>query len=318
MESQARMENFDAVKDTLLVTSASGELHIRDGADVSLPLLGTKFAGGEYVLNVCFSLDNTKLLGVIGIVALGDNRVVVWDVASLKKITVLRLDSTPIHACFSSNRENELVTSDHAQINIWNYAERRILRTICNERYDTFSRTIVDEYRIISPSYGDDLLDRALRLWDYEFGQEIACMEFDVKISEITQCPMNCNEIAVGFSTGKVVLVDLAGSTVKFERTHHEEEITGIRYTTDGDRLIFGSCDGLVSVLDTTSGTVTVVNTGTNLLDVALCFGETYVVVATGFDLLIFCIGSAEKAMSLEGEDGSVICLANRSQIVLL
>jgi WD40 repeat protein len=178
---------------------------------------GQHLLGGEYVLNVCFSLDNTKLLGVVGIVALGDNRVVVWDVASLKKITVLRLDSTPIHACFSSNRENEQVTSDHAQINIWNYAERRILRTICNERYDTFCRTIVDEYRIMSPSYGDDYLERALRLWDYESGQEIACMAFDLKNSEITQCPMNCNEIAVGFSTGKVVLLDLASSTVKFE-----------------------------------------------------------------------------------------------------
>jgi WD40 repeat protein len=310
------MENFQAVKDTLLVTSSDGKLHIRDGASASLPLLGTLIFDEEYVQSVNFSSDNTKLLCVL---PSRDDRVIVWDVASLKEIAILRLASSPIHACFNSYRENELVTSDDAQIAIWNYAEVRILRTIANKRYDTFCRTIVDECRIVAPGFGDGVhTERTLNCWDYESGQGIVRLEFKQTISEISQCPADCNEIAVGFSTGKIVLVDLATSTVKFERSYHQEEVTCIRYSSGGDRLCSCACDGLAVVLDTTNGTITVVNIGANLLEVALCFGETHVVVANESEVRVYCIASGEKVMSLERENGGIICSAYSSQVILL
>jgi WD40 repeat protein len=309
------MENFDAVKDTLLITSTASELHIRDGTNASLPLLGTLVIGNGYVLYVNFSPDNTKLVGVKS----SHPHAVVWDLASLTEIAVLPLRANMIHACFSCHRETELVTCDCADITIWNYLEERIVRSISNARYDTFCCIIVDECKILSPCCNKDYPERVLKCWDYETGRESVCIKFECRVSQISQCPAKYNEIAVGFEGGKLALVDISTSTVSYEGRHHMRDITGIRYNLGGDRLFSCSHDGLVVVLDTSNGTVTkVVNFGEYLFDVALCLEETHVIVAAGNAVVVVCIDSGEKVMTLEDEDGSVLCWSNRSSVILM
>jgi WD40 repeat protein len=313
-ELSARMENFDAVKDTLLITSAAHELHIRNGADASFPLLGT-LVSDECVQYVNFSPDNTKLVGSIT----GMKHAVIWDLANLTEIARLELCANIIHACFSSNREAELVTSDHIQISIWNYVEARILRTIANERCDTFCRTLVDDCRITAP-YSRDYHDgHTLKCWAYESGQENVRMRFKYKISQISQSPTDCNEIAVGFKGGVLALVNISTSAIKLEGKHHARDITGIQYSAGGDRLFSCSQTGSVIMLNTTNGiTTAVVKFDCRVFEITLCPEETHVIVATWDDVAVCSIDSGEKVRTLEYEEGAVLCWSNRSSVILM
>jgi len=67
---------------------------------------------------------------------------------------------------------------------------------------------------------------------------------------------------AIGFKSGRVVVIDFATFEVQYEKKHRKEQVDAIAYSPDGKYLAFGSWDQMVEVINLHANNTTVICKG--------------------------------------------------------
>jgi WD40 repeat protein len=268
-----------------------------------------------FVVWVAFSPDNTKLATVEAETSYME----VWDLASLAGFRTLRLEDDGLQIGFNPSIENELVTVDKSNIHIWNYIDAAVLRTIPNRRQERYSNFIVDAISIISPCRTEAERECSLVRWGYESCLEISRAEFTEDITFGCQSPAHHNEIAVGFSTGKLAVWDFSTMSMKYQGQYHKDYVTVLRYHSGGAKLFTGSADGTIVQVDLTNGTVCVmVETGECISNMVVSPTETTMVRIGNSDMVAFDIESSRTIMTFCHENGTAVCWSSQPQIILM
>jgi WD40 repeat protein len=307
------MENFQARKDNILVTTQDNTVNFWDGS--TFDRIGALPRKLYFVVWVAFSPDNTKFATVEAETSYME----VWDLASLAGFRTLRLEDDGLQIGFNPSIENELVTVDKSNIHIWNYIDAAVLRTIPNRRQERYSNFIVDAISIISPCRTEAERECSLVRWGYESCLVISRAEFTEDITFVCQSPADHNEIAVGLSTGKLAVWDFSTMSIKYQGQHHKDYVTVLRYHSGGAKLFTGSADGTIVQVDLTNGTVCVmIETGECISDMVLSPTETTMVRIGKCDMVAFDIESSRTIMTFCRENGAAVCWSSQPQFILM
>lgn len=93
--------------------------------------------------------------------------------------------------------------------------------------------------------------DKVLRAWDYSTHQPVAgkIVSLSDKAGSAAFSP-DGRSIAVGTSSGKVIIVDFDTFQVKYDKAHRKEQIDAIAYSPNGQILAVGSWDQCAELID--------------------------------------------------------------------
>jgi WD40 repeat protein len=324
------MENFEAVKDNLFITTRINDINIWNAS--SFDLLGTlrdksRKSSKErfFVMGVGFvnlSPDNTKLVSG----SFDEGYATVWDLQTLSEWVriLLRQDCTK-NAFFAGAAANELITLCYHKIVVWDL-EGELLRTLSMPEVE------IAEERKVRVSSDNSVLVVArttyiveelglLLCLDYESGELKSEATFQQVIKDCAICPVDSNKIAVALADGLLLIWDVACNVVAQEIRLQSGDIQSIQYDSGGTKLFVGTSSGTVLISDTMGElaelfTVNHCGGRTIICEMMISSDDRHLAVATSDGIQIVDIATAVTVTTIW--DAWTGCWSNRPSVVLL
>jgi WD40 repeat protein len=327
------MENFEAVKDNLFITTRINDINIWNAS--SFDLLGTlrdksRKSSKErfFVMGVGFvnlSPDNTKLVSG----SFDEGYATVWDLQTLSEWVRIQLRPQCIkNAFFAGTGANELITLCYRKMVVWNL-EGELLRTLSMPDVQDaegkvrvsldYSVLVVARTLFVEDEY---YAERGLLLClDYESGELRSEATFQQVINDCAICPVDSNKIALVLADGVLLIWNVSCNVVAQEIRLQSGNIQSIQYDSGGTKLFVGTIYGTVFISDSMGELAELFNLNhlggrTRICELVLCSDDRHLAVATPYVIHIVDIATSATVATFSGSYTG--CWSNRPSVVLL
>jgi WD40 repeat protein len=315
------MENFETIKDNLLVSSRRFKLQLWDATTYAL--LGTLGENGEYKHSIecaAMSQDNCMLASAT------HQEIIGWDLKT-KTISVNISCRRIINVCFSKEG-TELIGGTGENIYVWNLATGEILREASfpertpPDNYKLFFCLSPDNSVLIAAGGSNCNFEGVIKVIDYHSCEPQATHAFgDSAIMGAAVSPTNSDEIALAFDAELVIVQLVEGIvSVKCRYSQRTQLIPVPVYSADGSKLYSSTRVGTVFAIDTITGLRSEIAESPGYLSEICLSPDDTTLVAMDYGVIrIIDIASGALIKSVITEVRGGVCWSNRKpQVILL
>ena len=256
-QQRSRVEPVGESAASLLAISADGNLLASDTTiDGQAVVLVREFATRDILarlvghssalLDICFNADGGRLLSTST-----DGSVVLWNVSSGSPLLELTdLASAPTHAVFLA--EEQLATAHlNGEIHVWQASDAATVRS--------FDQLADQQIILLRASSSGDVLaavtrQGAFRVWPANANEPLVAVDATYHV-EHAALDAGLERVALACSDRQLRLVARDGAIVEVPELA-STSIHSMTFTPDGARLVVGSLDRRIAVVDVLSGKV--------------------------------------------------------------
>jgi WD40 repeat protein len=295
-----RTAYFNGDGTRIVTASADGTARLWDA--VNGRQLACYEGDGGRVYSARLSQDELRVL-----TASGDGTASLWDTATGREIARTGGHSMEVTGAeFYLDDTRIVTTSEDHTARIWNGKDCSLVAVLLGHEAETIVGVSADGTRLVTAGK-DHPYDRRLLVWHGRSGKLLE--SFDNPIGQVSSVAISADgtRIAAGVADGALVW-DVAGSKKRLHLKGHTDQVTQIRFTSDGSKIITASGDGTASLWDAATGSLQAALRGHEDAIVTLELARDDRRIATGSrdqTVRVWDIFTDELAAAFQGEDES-------------
>ncbi|MEW5989185.1 MAG: AAA family ATPase, partial [Chloroflexota bacterium] len=200
----------------------------------------------DWVLSVALSPDGDILAS-----GLGNNTVILWDVATGQILTTLReLAGEVWEIAFSAEGDILATGSDDGSILLWDVASGQLIRKLPGHPAWVRSVAFSPDGRLLASGS----LDMRARLWDVASGELLYTLPGHTEAVHSVAFAPDGQTLATGSWDGTVRLWNVADGQAQRTLTGHSQAVRHVTFSPDGGTLASASDDSTIILWDVVSG----------------------------------------------------------------